>query len=474
MKRTIALFAVLLLLGRLQAQKNFIADNLAPRMDSDGKIVDAHDGRTIQFGNKFYWYGTRYGATNGFTTANEYVSYSTTDFKTWKPEGSLLPQKPAGVYYRPHVVYNQKNGKYVLWYNWYPKLWDGQFGVAVADAPQGPFTIVSDNVKVKHSNLGVGDLGVFVDDDGKAYLSYNTIQGHKVSVEELDENYTASTLRGSAFVAEHCEAGSMFKRNGVYYLLTDYTCCFCTQGSGARVFTASSPLGPFAYRQNINRYPGAAAPVLNDGHRNDNLFETLWAKEQNAVEVWMEKPEKISSLTLHQFTGNRSGQCGDVNNPAVHEPILSFPFALQYFSEGEWKPLAVSDSSIRTGSMQIVYNYRFPPIETERLRVVPVYRDSSSYLHLSEIELNAKERFSVFKTGKGEGKPIIPAQQAYVIELNTKGGKAYVWTGDLWGSASDNIKGHDYQFWSAPLRFYANGLMAPLQWVDEWKTKLKN
>ena len=37
--------------------------------------------------------------------------------------------------------------------------------------------------------------------------------------------------------------------------------------------------------------------------------------------------------------------------------------------------------------------------------------------------------------------PIIPAQQTYVMALPTADSTAYLWMGDLWGSASDNVKG---------------------------------
>jgi hypothetical protein len=458
-----------------QAQQTIIIDNNKPRLDNTGKMVDAHDGRMIQFGKKFYWYGTAYGNTNGFTTANEYVCYSSDNLNNWKWEGALLPKKPAGVYYRPHVVYNAKTKKYVLWYNWYPKLWEGQFGVAVSNSPAGPFTILNDNVTVKQQALGVGDLGVFVDDDNKAYLSYNTINGHKVSVELLDDNYTASTLQGSELIAEHCEAGSMFKRNGWYYLLTDYTCCFCTQGSGVKVFTASTPLGPYTYRQNINRYPGVLAPQLNDGIKNDNWFENFNAKEKNAVQIELKQASKVNAITIFQFTGDRNGQCGEVNNPVLHHPIETHQYSITVFSEGEWKPVAFKTTVTKT-AMQNKYQFSFEVINATQIKLSPVYTDSNSVLHIEEIWLNSsRENYRVYKTaGNQEGKPIIPAQQTYVMKLNTPKGNQYIWMGDLWGSASDGIKGHDYQFWSAPLQFYKNGLIRLIEWKDKWSISVKN
>jgi hypothetical protein len=445
-------------------------DNDLPRRDVQGKIVDAHDGRIIQFGNRYYWYGTKYGSTNGFTTANEYVCYSSPDLKQWKLEGALLPQKPEGVYYRPHVVFNKKTGTYILWYNWYPKLWNGQFGVATASQPQGPFTILNNNVSVKHSALGVGDLGVFVDEDAKAYLSYNTINGHKVSVELLNDDYTGSTLQGSDFLADNCEAGSMFKRNGLYYLLTDYTCCFCTQGSGAQVFTARNPLGPYTWRQNINRYAGTPLPLLHDGRRNDNFAESFDAKKKEGIQLQLQQPAKISAIMLYQFTGNRNGQCGEVEKPAVHEPILKYEFTLEYFSNGEWMPLPVVKSTITQQAQHNVYQLVSKAVMAEQIRIHPKYTDTIQPLQVSEISISGAGEFSAYKTGTW-GKPIIPAQQTYVMALHDAKETRYIWMGDLWGSASDNIKGHDYQFWSAPLQFYSNGLIRQLEWTPQWRLK---
>jgi hypothetical protein len=468
------LFSVIvLILQNSYSQKTIIINNANPRMDTNGKIVDAHDGRVIQFGKKFYWYGTQYGKTNGFTNANKYVCYSSDDLTNWKFEGELIQNRPDGVYYRPHVVFNKKTKKYILWYNWNPKLWDGQFGVAESDKPTGPFKVLNENVKVRNSALGVGDLGVFVDDDEKAYLSYNTIKGHKVSVELLDENYTASTQEGTPFIAEHCEAGSMFKRNGLYYLMTDYTCCFCTQGSGAKVFTSNSPLGPFTYRQNINRYAGVASPLLQDGKVNDNFFETLNKKENNSLETWFDKTSTISTIQINQFTGNRNGQCGEVNNPILHDPILKYDFQIEYWKDGDWQNLN-SKAFILTQSQQNIYQIGFKAINTDRIKITPIYKDSTTIMNISEVKFNTLNAYTTYKTDKGEGKPIIPAQQTYLMELNTQQGKKYIWMGDLWGSSSENIKGNDYQFWSEPFVFYSNGLIKPIKWVDKWQVNLNS
>jgi hypothetical protein len=346
--------------------------------------------------------------------------------------------------------------------------------VAISDDAAGPFTMVNNNVSVKHSQLGVGDLGVFVDDDNKAYLSYNTINKHKVSVELLNQDYTASTLQGSEFIAEHCEAGSMFKRNNTYYLLTDYTCCFCTQGSGAQVFTAKNPLGPYKYQQNINRYPGSIASFLQNGKENDNMYEEFLAKQNNAVEIHFETHQILNQLIIYQFTGNRKGQCGEVDNPILHQPIKSASFNIKYLDKGEWKTLNATASSNHSSQI-IKHTLFFNKIYTQKIRIEPNYTDTLNPIFISEIStINKQQKFTIYKTGKQiPQRAIIPAQQTHILQLQTTHGVAFIWIGDLWGSASDNVKGHDYQLWSKPLVFDNDGMIKPLEWTDSFRLTIK-
>ena len=296
--------------------------NTRPRTDTTGNIVDCHDGCLQRFGERFYLYGTCYGTTDGFTKANRYRCYSSADLVTWTLEGNLLKNPGEGVHYRPYVVYHAAARRYVCWYNWYETLWEGQYGVAISDTPAGPFEVVERNAKVRHGKPG--DLSLFVNHDGTAYLIHTSIaEGHAIAIERLKDDYLGSTLEGSDDLARGCEAPAMFRRADTYYALFDKCCCFCTQGSGAQVHMARSPLGPYKFAGNINR-------------------------------------------------------------------------------------------------------------------------DAAD-------------------------KPIVAAQQTYVARLPGADGPMYVWMGDRWGSRPDGVKGHDFQFWSEPLTFRADGSIEPLRWVDEWE-----
>ena len=45
----------------------------------------------------------------------------------------------------------------MLWYDWNPTFWNGKTGVAVSDSPTGPFKIINPEVKLKYTDLNVGD-----------------------------------------------------------------------------------------------------------------------------------------------------------------------------------------------------------------------------------------------------------------------------------------------------------------------------
>ena len=228
-------------------------------------MIDAHDGCLQFFQGRYYLYGTAYGKSAGYSIHNRFRVYSSPDLEHWRFEGELLKSPPDGVYYRPYVAFNPRTRKYVLYYNWFPRLFAGQTGVAVSDTPVGPFTIVHTKVNLSRAAdrpsgsfrglpiSGVGDGSLFVDDDGTGYFIYSAGADHAVGIDRLTPGFLGSTGESSGVLAKGCEAPAMFRRGSRYYVLFDSTCCFCAAGSGARVYVASKPLGPYAELQNMNR-----------------------------------------------------------------------------------------------------------------------------------------------------------------------------------------------------------------------------
>ncbi|HLP03476.1 MAG TPA: family 43 glycosylhydrolase [Opitutaceae bacterium] len=277
--------------------------NTQPRRDTEGAIIDAHDGCLQFFEGRYYLYGTAYGRSAGFGINNRFRVYSSADLTSWRFDGELLREQPPGVFYRPYVVYNVATRKYVLWFNWYPQLWDGLLGVATSDTPEGPFTIVNTGVQLSQAAHRPGDGSLFVDDDGTAYFIYTVIgQDHAIRVEKLTADYCDSAGEVSEVLASGCEAPALFRRGDTYYALFDTCCCFCEQGSGVRVYTATRPLGPYELHGNINRdaqgRPTIAAQqtyVARVPTPDGNAF--LWMGD-----LWGSRPDGVKGHDLQYWS----------------------------------------------------------------------------------------------------------------------------------------------------------------------------
>lgn len=156
----------------------------------------------------------------------------------------------------------------------------GNFGVA--QSKDGIlFEIVSLNIQPLYKSVDCN--GLFVDDDGTAYLIkwvycfffplfffdcwryvfYSSLdENHMVSIEKLTPDYLNTTLENYGFFPDNYVEGSvLFKRNGtavyyfvilivnrpltctwnsgIYYAGYGSCCCFCRAGSGFTVFSAT-------------------------------------------------------------------------------------------------------------------------------------------------------------------------------------------------------------------------------------------
>ncbi len=87
-------------------------------------------------------------------------------------------------------------------------------------------------------NARMGDMSVWVDDDGKAYLAYvswaiGTNRQHGLYL--LSDDYTAPAKRLQLWDIGSREANHIFKRDGIYYYGTSRTAGI--QSSGTSYYT---------------------------------------------------------------------------------------------------------------------------------------------------------------------------------------------------------------------------------------------
>jgi hypothetical protein len=274
------------------------------------------------------------------------VVYSSPDLQTWTLEGNLLKSPPNGVFYRPYVVFNPRTQKYVLWYNWYPKLWEGQDGVAVSDNPAGPFVIVNPKAHIVGTRPGDGSL--FVDDDSAGYYIYTDIaDNYTVRVERLTPDFLDSSGKTSNIIAHGAEAPLLFRRNQYYYVLCGPLCAACPEGSEVQVFASQSPLGPFFTNPSLkinSAQPGTSGPEIKAtavnrpsgafGTTNSSLAASTGVPRIAAQETWVAKIPNADS-PIYIWMGDR----WQSNPDGLIAHDFQYWVPLDFAADGEILPL---------------------------------------------------------------------------------------------------------------------------------------
>lgn len=271
-------------------------------LDNNGIHINAHGGGILYHDNTYYWYGEHKieGPAGNQAQVGVHV-YSSNDLYNWTDEGIALKVVEDDsnhditrgcILERPKVIYNEKTGKFVMWFHLELKGMGydaARSGVAVSDSPLGPFTFVhslrpnaghwplnvrdfhkapvADTVKEKYCG-GLGclpahvdtmnilgrdfekgqmarDMNLFVDDDGIAYHLYSSEENSTLHISQLSEDYlTYSGKYARFFPNRYMEAPAIFKTSkGVYYFIGSD--CTGWAPNAARSASADSIWGPW-------------------------------------------------------------------------------------------------------------------------------------------------------------------------------------------------------------------------------------
>jgi len=217
------------------------------RTDAAGNVVDCHSGNILKHGDTYFLYGEHYGSSTGFNETDwpKLRVYTSKDLTIWMDQGWMINNAPHGTYFTPWVIFNQQTQMFVAWFNAYLNgCCNGGWGIA--QSKDGiHFDIVTLNEEGKYDLVDCN--GLFVDDDGTAYVVYSSLaQDHQVSIEKLSPDYLHTTKENYGLLPDHYVEGSaLFKRNGLYYVLYGSCCCFCRAGAGVVVYTAKNIQGPW-------------------------------------------------------------------------------------------------------------------------------------------------------------------------------------------------------------------------------------
>lgn len=280
----------------------------APMYDTNGNQIQAHGGQiqklTVNGQEKWYWIGE--DKTYDYRPVGGIHLYSSDDLYNWKDEGVVLrtmeseteftedayfrelygdydAEKKAEVFIdldknncvmeRPKMIYNEKTGKYVIWFHAdgrYPgsdaDYGKAKAGVAIADSPAGPYKLLgsyklnyNDDPNADHGYDGwegrgsVRDMNLFVDDDKTAYIIYSSEGNRTTFISKLNEEYTDLAVpRAQAregidftrnFIGWSREAPAMFQYHDKYYMVNSG--CTGWSPNPAQYAVADTPLGPW-------------------------------------------------------------------------------------------------------------------------------------------------------------------------------------------------------------------------------------
>jgi hypothetical protein len=130
--------------------------------DDTGAAIETRAGCLRKFGDTYYWYGLL--AWQDPKAWNDQTCYASTDLVHWTNKGIAL-HVVAGAN-RMDVLYNDTTKKYVMFLKYGGDA--ASLGFATSSTPEGPYTLLNET-QVDGANIG--DMSMYEDDDGKAYLA---------------------------------------------------------------------------------------------------------------------------------------------------------------------------------------------------------------------------------------------------------------------------------------------------------------
>ncbi|WP_437806942.1 RICIN domain-containing protein [Sorangium sp. So ce1078] len=323
--------------------------NGAQFRDTSGNVVHAHGGGVIKVGDYYYWFGEN--------RATKYVDvYRSTDLKSWQfrnhvlPPGSHAELRSANIE-RPKVIYNSSTGQYVMWMHKENATDYGEARAAVATSStvDGSYTYRGSFRPLGHMSR---DITLFKDDDGTAYMISAARENADLHIYRLTSDYlNVSSLVQILWAGSWREAPAMFKRNGVYFLLTSGATGW--DPNQQKYATASSIGGTWSALQNIGdstAYGSQTAFVLPiqgssatsylymgdrwagawGGPVNDSQYVWLPLQFPSNTSMTMSYSDQVtidtatgavqgSGATYDTFAARHSGKCLDVNNASTSD-----------------------------------------------------------------------------------------------------------------------------------------------------------
>lgn len=249
-------------------------------LDTKGERIQAHGASIFYENGIYYWYGEDKSHTNkkGKPWTWGIRCYSSKDLINWTDEGHLISPEPndeTSILHpnrrldRPHIIKNEKTGKYICWVKYCDIF---HMAVFVADSFFGPYSLINPNLLPY--NREPGDFDLAVDrESGNAYL-FVELDHKEVVVCKLNEDYTDVTDEYSViYTGLHPpfsrEGVTHFEHHGKHYVLTSGMSGYVPNPS--EVVVSNQWMGPYT--------------VLGDPHENDPSSASFNSQASGTIRV---------------------------------------------------------------------------------------------------------------------------------------------------------------------------------------------
>ena len=188
-------------------------------LDNRGKQIQAHGGGITYWKGTYYWFGE--DRTQSNDADKRYVGcYSSRDLVHWKFRRQIAFSDPENlgarwVLERPKVFVNERTHKFVL----YAHLDDARYKVArvmiaVSDRIDGDYRYVKSFRPLDQESR---DIGQFVDQDGSAYLIFESRPTKGFFIAKLTDDYM--NVEKTSFIPAPLEGGAVVHYGNLYYAI---------------------------------------------------------------------------------------------------------------------------------------------------------------------------------------------------------------------------------------------------------------
>jgi hypothetical protein len=195
--------------------------------DDRGKHIQAHGGGIIKLADTWYWFGEERSQDN--ERGMRYVGcYSSTNLANWTFRNKVMKQADpenfgrTWVLERPKVFYNAKTKKFVIYMHIdgpAPGQRGGyslaRVGVATSDTVDGDYKYVRSFRPLGKESR---DIGQFIDDDGTAYLIFESRPEKGFYIAKLSEDFM-DVEKMTCFIQAPLEGGAVVHYQGLYYAI---------------------------------------------------------------------------------------------------------------------------------------------------------------------------------------------------------------------------------------------------------------